>query len=76
MSEAVASELLTPRLANRACEGPGTPVTGPTLLRSIATNIFTIGVGGLGALFTLLIARLLGQAALGGFLVAWRWPIC
>src|SRR5512139_539289 len=55
----------------RRGENPGTAPTGPTLLGGIAANIFTIAVGALNVLFTLLVARLLGKVALGGFLLAW-----
>ena len=72
MSEAAACPLWNgPSLAIRDGDGATTARTAPALLRGIATNILTITVGALGALFTLLVARLLGKAALGGFLLAW-----
>ena len=72
MSEAVTSPLLdAPGLAVRGADSERTASAAPALLRGIATNVFTILVGGLGAFFTLLIARLLGEAALGGYLLAW-----
>ena len=72
MSQAVASSLLdAPGLAVRRADSERTASDAPALLRRIATNVFTILVGGLGAFFTLLIARLLGEAALGGYLLAW-----
>ena len=55
----------------RRADSERTASAAPALLRRIATNVFTILVGGLGAFFTLLIARLLGEAALGGYLLAW-----
>jgi O-antigen/teichoic acid export membrane protein/glycosyltransferase involved in cell wall biosynthesis len=72
MSQAVARPLLpAPGLAVRRADSERTAGAAPALLRGIATNVFTILVGGLGAFFTLLIARLLGEAALGGYLLAW-----
>ena len=72
MSQAVARPLLdAPGLAVRGADSERTASAAPALLRGIATNVFTILVGGLGAFFTLLIARLLGEAALGGYLLAW-----
>jgi glycosyltransferase involved in cell wall biosynthesis/O-antigen/teichoic acid export membrane protein len=68
MSEAAARNL---GLATRGGSRAATAAPTPTLLRGIATNIVTIAVGALGVLFTLLVARLLGKAALGGFLLAW-----
>lgn len=51
--------------------GAAMATTAPILLQGIATNTLALGVGALGALFTLLLARLLGRAALGGFALAW-----
>lgn len=51
--------------------GSATEQSGPMLLRAIVTNAFALGVGALGALFTLMVARLLGEATLGGFALAW-----
>jgi glycosyltransferase involved in cell wall biosynthesis/O-antigen/teichoic acid export membrane protein len=52
-------------------DGRAATASGAPLLRRIAVNAFALAVGGLGAIFTVLIARLLGKAALGGFALAW-----
>ena len=57
--------------ALRDTDAPAAAATGPMLLRRLAGNTLAIGAGGLGALFTLLVARLLGKEALGGFMLAW-----
>lgn len=59
---------------SRAPEGSGGTLASPALLaRGTLVSALALAVAGLGALFPFFVARLLGEAALGAYAVAWAY---